>query len=36
MQILIVDNFLPWQHLVRRILESETDLKIIGTATHGL
>jgi two-component system, NarL family, nitrate/nitrite response regulator NarL len=35
-QILIVDDFLRWQHLARRMLESESNLKIIGTATHGL
>jgi len=35
-QILVVDDFLPWQHLIRAILESEADLKIVGTATDGL
>ena len=35
-QILVADNFLPWQDFVRRMLESDTDLKIIGTATDGL
>jgi two-component system, NarL family, response regulator NreC len=35
-QILVVDDFLPWQFLVRRMFESETDLKISAMATDGL
>jgi len=35
-RILVIDDFLPWQHFVQGILESETDLKIIATATDGL
>ena len=34
-QILVVDDFLPWQQFVRGMLESELDLKIIATATNG-
>jgi len=34
--ILIVDDFVPWQRAVQRMFESETDLKIIGTAPDGL
>lgn len=35
-QILLVDDFVPWQLLVREIFESETDFRIIGTANDGL
>jgi len=34
-RILLVDDFVPWQHLVLRLLESETDLQIISTAVDG-
>jgi len=34
-RILVVDDFEPWQHLVLRFLESETDLQIISTAVDG-
>jgi DNA-binding NarL/FixJ family response regulator len=34
-RILVVDDFVPWQHLVLRFLESETDLQIISTAVDG-
>jgi len=34
-RILVVDDFVPWQHLVLRLLESETDLQIISTAVDG-
>ena len=35
-QILVVDDYLPWQRSVQSTLESQTDLKIIATATDGL
>jgi two-component system nitrate/nitrite response regulator NarL len=35
-RILLVDDFVPWQPLVLRLLESETDLQIISTAVDGL
>jgi two-component system, NarL family, response regulator NreC len=35
-RILIVDDLLPWQHLVRRILEPQANFKIIDTANDGL
>jgi len=35
-KILVVDDFLPWQDIVREKLQSEADLKIIATATDGL
>jgi two-component system, NarL family, response regulator NreC len=35
-QVLVVDDFLPWQHLVRKMFESETDFKIKAIATDGL
>ena len=35
-QILVVDDFLPWQQFVQGMLESESDLKIIASATNGL
>ena len=35
-QILLVDDFVPWQLFVRGIFEPETDFKIIGTANDGL
>jgi DNA-binding NarL/FixJ family response regulator len=34
-RILVVDDFVPWRHLVLRLLESETDLQIISTAVDG-
>jgi DNA-binding NarL/FixJ family response regulator len=34
-RILVVDDFVPWQHLVLRLLESETDLQIISSAVDG-
>lgn len=34
-RILLVDDFVPWQHLVLRSLEAETDLQIISTAVDG-
>jgi len=34
-RILLVDDFVPWQRLVLRSLESETDLQIISTAVDG-
>jgi DNA-binding NarL/FixJ family response regulator len=34
-RILVVDDFVPWQHLVSRLLESETDLQIVSTAVDG-
>jgi len=34
-RILVVDDFVPWQHLVLRFLESEADLQIISTAMDG-
>jgi DNA-binding NarL/FixJ family response regulator len=34
-RILVVDDFVPWRHLVLRLLESETDLQIISTAFDG-
>lgn len=34
-RILVVDDFVPWQHLVLRLLKSETDLQIISTAVDG-
>lgn len=34
-KILIVDDFLPWHRFVRRVLESETDFKVIATAADG-
>jgi chemotaxis response regulator CheB len=35
-QVLMVDDFLPWLHLVRVMLESKKDLNIIGEAVDGL
>jgi DNA-binding NarL/FixJ family response regulator len=35
-QILVVDDFQPWQSFVQRLFESHTDLKIIATANDGL
>jgi chemotaxis response regulator CheB len=35
-QILVVDDFLPWQRLVSRMFESEPNLKIIAFASEGL
>jgi len=34
-RILVVDDFVPWQHLILRLLESETKLQIISTAVDG-
>ena len=34
-RILLVDDFVPWQHLVLWLLDSETDLQIISTAVDG-
>jgi two-component system chemotaxis response regulator CheB len=34
-QILVVDDFLPWQRLVSKMLESEPNLKIISFASEG-
>ena len=35
-QILLVDDFNPWQDRVRETLKSEHDLAIVATATNGL
>lgn len=35
-QILVVDDFSPWQRFVRNMLEPETDFTITGTANDGL
>jgi DNA-binding NarL/FixJ family response regulator len=35
-QILVVDDFVPWQLMLRDMFESEADFKIIGTANDGL
>jgi DNA-binding NarL/FixJ family response regulator len=35
-QVLVVDDFLPWQSFIQKMLESEADLKIIATAADGL
>lgn len=35
-QILIAEDFLPWQHFVSMKLQSEIDLRIISVATDGL
>ncbi len=34
-QILVVDDFLPWQRLVSKMLESEPNFKIISFASEG-
>ena len=34
-QILVVDDFLPWQRLVSKMFESEPNLKIIAFASEG-
>ena len=34
-QILVVDDFLPWQQLVSKMFESEPNLKIISFASEG-
>jgi DNA-binding NarL/FixJ family response regulator len=34
-QILVVDDFLPWQWLVSKMFESEPNLKIISFASEG-
>src|SRR5258708_15266976 len=35
-QILIVEDFVPWQHFISIKLQSESDLRIISVATDGL
>jgi DNA-binding NarL/FixJ family response regulator len=35
-QILLVDDFVPWQLFVREMFKSETEFKIIDTAKDGL
>jgi DNA-binding NarL/FixJ family response regulator len=35
-QILVVDDFLPWQHFVRELFETESDLNITHFAVDGL
>src|SRR4029077_20733688 len=35
-QILVVDDFLPWQHFVSVVLQGESDLQIISSVTDGL
>ena len=35
-QILVVDDFLPWQHYVSQLLDSESDLQIVSAAIDGL
>ena len=35
-QILVVDDFLPWQRFVSLMFESEPDLRIITVASDGL
>lgn len=35
-QILLVDDFVPWQFFVLEMFESDADFKIIGTANDGL
>ena len=35
-QILVVDDFLPWQRFVSLMFESEPDLRIISVASDGL
>src|SRR5258706_9229689 len=35
-QILIVEDFVPWQHFISIKLQSEIDLRIISVATDGL
>lgn len=35
-RILLVDDFLPWHHLVLNFLEPETDLQMISAAVDGL
>lgn len=34
-RILVVDDFVPWLHLVLTLLESENNLQIISTAVDG-
>lgn len=34
-RILLVDDFVPWQRLVLRLLKSETNLQIISAAVDG-
>jgi len=34
--ILVVDDFLPWQHFVAVMLQREIDMQIISTAVDGL
>ena len=35
-QILIVEDFVPWQHFISIKLQSESDLQIISVAADGL
>jgi CheY-like chemotaxis protein len=35
-QVLVVDDSLPWQRLVRAMLESKKDLIIVAEADDGL
>jgi two-component system nitrate/nitrite response regulator NarL len=35
-QVLVVDDFLPWQHFVSQLLDSESDLQIVSVAIDGL
>jgi two-component system, NarL family, response regulator NreC len=35
-QILIVEDFVPWQHFISMKLQSEIDLQVISIATDGL
>jgi CheY-like chemotaxis protein len=35
-QILVVDDFLPWQHFVSEMLQSESDWEVISVAANGL
>lgn len=35
-QVLVVDDFLPWQRLVRAMLESKNDLNVVAEAVDGL
>src|SRR5260370_33206325 len=35
-QILIVEDFVPWQHFISIKLQSEIDLRIISVAADGL
>jgi len=35
-QILVVDDFFPWQRFVRRMLERENDLSIVAAVNDGI